>query len=214
MVAIKSALENLGYSENIMQTQESALVRWSAEAQDLVFKQPGGSPMLIETRLTLNNQIRNSPDFQVLEDIHIGGRSIRYNRNSRSTPHVRMGIEYTNRGFNEGHSFVITQEYITFTPAIADNTPVQIQYLLKPVDDDGYPMIISLCERAIAYYIGWKICVRERDDRKDDQYAQWLKACKQSRHDINEFTNEEILSLGRAYMGVRNRRRWYGSYYW
>ena len=78
LFAVKSALENLGYSENIMQTMESALVRWSAEAQDLIYKQPGGSPIIKETRLTLNNQIRNTPDFQQLESIFIGGSPVPY----------------------------------------------------------------------------------------------------------------------------------------
>jgi hypothetical protein len=220
--AIRSAFGNLGYSENIFQIAEEDLVRWTAEAQDLIWKQAGGYPMVEETKLTYNSQIRNSPDFEVLESIFIGNQNVRYNRNSRTTPYVRQGINWygnngnaeNGNGYYEGHSFRITKEYITFSPNIADNTPVRIQYLVKPTDDDGYPMIISLCERAIAYYVGWKICVRERDDRKDDQYAQWLKACKQSRHDINEFTNEEIQSLGAAYMGVRNRRRWWGNYYW
>jgi len=215
--AILSALENLGYSENVMQTMESALVRWSAEAEDLIDKRPGAYPKLIDTRLTLNNQIRNTPDFLTLESLKIGDRFVEYDRNIRSTPHVRMGIE-NNWGYNgnyyEGLKYQLTKEFITFTPNIADNTPVTIEYLVRPSDDDGYPMIRNLCERADSYYIGWKLCIRERDDRAQDQYAQWLKSCKQSRADLNAFTNEEIMNIGKAYMGVRNRRRWYGNFYW
>ena len=224
-VAIRNALGDLGYSENVYQTMQPDLHRWATEAQDLIIRNKSSLPLIKAKFLSQNNQIRNEPDFQILENISIGGHTVPLNQTSKSTPLVSTGAPLRRIGQWGGYpgvltnpewvgcdrlTFRISQYAITFSPNIPDGTEVDVEYLCKPSADDGYPMIINRCARAIAYYIEAKICKRLMDSRYEDCMKEWYPACIQARAEINEMTQEEKMAIGGMYMGYgrRNRRGW------
>ena len=228
-VAIRNALGNLGYSENIYQTMQPDCHRWATEAQDLIIRNKSSLPLIKGKFLTKNNQIKNEPDFQILENISICGFTVPINQTSKSTPLVTVGSPTRGCGLWGGYPGVLTnpewigcegltyrigQYAITFSPNVPDGTTVDVDYLCKPTAEDGYPMIINRCARAIAYYIGSQICERLLDPRAESQEKKWLPACIQARAEINEMTQEEKLAIGAMYMGYGNRNRRGWGYGW
>lgn len=205
-IAVRSAMGNLGYGGTEYQTIESDMIRWTAEAQDLIIRNKVSLPMVEETILSLNNQIHNSRDFKILENININGVTVPYSNQSHSSPLVRMGSAPYRCGQHPHRiTFAINRYAITFSPAIDDDTPVTVQFLCKPMDEEGWPMVIDICLRAISHYVGYMLCTRLKDPRAKEQYAVWLTACRQARAEVNTKSQEELMELGRAWTPMRQQ---------
>lgn len=210
--AIRNALGNLGLTGQY-RTMIPDLIRWTAEAQNLIANNRQSLPMVTEEIIVYNNQIPLRKDFSKLENITINGVPVTYSNQSNSSPLVTMGSPTRTSGPHPlGISFQVTQYYITFDPFAEDGTVATLQYLCLPSDEDGFPMIIESSARAIGIYVGYMLCKRLRDNRSDGEYKSWLFAVRQARATINEMTQEQLENIGAAYIGYGEQRHfnyWY-----
>lgn len=189
---IRTAVGDLGFS-NVMQTMEEDLVRWAIEAQDYITRKSPHNVMKMESKTLIirGNKILYCANMQVIDCVKING--VIYEYNGKNTCYVTSGCacscEVTDRTFSADGC------YLRFTGQ-EDGTEVEVKYLARPMDENGYPMVVESIVFAIQEYIKWKMCFKMRDNRSSACEQRWYVLCRQARPVFNNLTQTDIEKIG------------------
>lgn len=191
---IRVALGKLGYP-NMMQTLELDLVHWCVEAVDLIKKQKG-LKKYTETRYSSDSKIALCRDDLAIDCVTINGSELNYKETSGCGSNVTSRCRKCCG--NSGKTMSIDGCYIHLSPSVADGTEVEVTSLKRPVDVDGYPLIPEVTVVAVAEYVKWMLCVRERDNRAGDSERRWYALCRIARGELKStaWTQSELEKFG------------------
>lgn len=203
---IRTAVGNLGYS-NVMQALEEDLVRWAVEGQDFITRKTPYYVMqaVSKTLIIKDNKIKYCADMQVIDCVSING--VPYDYNGQNECMVTPTCGCSNVGTSNLFTFGADGCSITFMGQ-SDGTEVDIKYLARPMDDNGYPMVLESIVFAIQEYVMWQLCFRQRDIRSSACEARWYALCRQARASLKNLTQKDIEKIG--YYFLRKEPR-YGA---
>lgn len=193
---IRVALGKLGYDASYMQTAELDLVQWVMEAMNFIRKDKKVLKKITKTEKVYDNQIAHCEFASYVDEVKKGG--------------VCLGLKVTDSCANmltdncrkvccKGpYEFIVNECYTQFSPTLPDGTEIEITYLARPKAKSGYPKVPEPCVVAIAEYVKWMLCVRERDNRAGASETRWYVLCQQARAALKqgEWSNVNIAKLG------------------
>lgn len=198
--AIRIALGKLGYP-NLAQTLELDLVAWSIEARNLIRRDRRVLKSRTRTEKVYDNSIPHCPGQQYIDCVKQDGTPLTYQPNGSCENTVTNNCIKTCCGSEQ--KFIVNECYTQFSPALPDGTEIEITALSDPEAQNGYPMIPEVCVTAIAEYIKWMVCFRERDNRSGACESRWYVLCRIARKDLKkgEWSQEAIEKFGYYWSG-------------
>ena len=193
--AIRIALGKLGYP-NLMQTMELDLVAWAMEARNLIRRDRRVLKSSTRKETVHDNSIPHCSGQQYIDCVKKDGVPLTFQPGGSCVELVTNNC--CKVCCNSEQKFIVNECYTQFSPALPDGTEIEITALANPEAQNGYPMIPEVCVTAIAEYIKWMICVRERDNRAGASEARWYVLCRIARADLKkgEWSQEAIERFG------------------
>lgn len=205
--AIRSSLGDLGYGRS-MQNLEPDLIRWCIEAQDLISRARTLKWSEQEFEVE-DNKIMYCEGLQMVECVSSGGAAFTFD------PTRSCGGCCTDNCSNiapcTNQKWLIDEVYIHFDPVIQDGIKVKVKGLVRPMGQDGYPLVNEVCIIAIQEYVKWKICYRLQDARYKECEQRWYFLCRTARAEIQKYTEQQLQQLGIAWYAPRYRGGFYGA---
>jgi|GEM_PF-5855530 len=197
--AIRNALGRLGYASHY-QSMKPDFIAWTADAQDLISR--------LKTFVDLpfadyvcDNKIMLPQEMSLITcatygNISCAGIPMTYKATGGCD---RLCKSSVNRCCNSQQFFTLDECYMHFTPALADGVPIFVNGMQRPVDNEGYPLVLETSVLAVSEYIAANICLRFSDKRYDVFYQLWLKHCRRARAEANQISNIQAQQLGYVY---------------
>lgn len=201
--AIRSALGDLGYG-NLMQTLEPDLIRWCVESQDLISR--AKTLKWVEEDLVVeDNKIMPCAAMQMIECVSQNGNAFTYDptRSCANRCTANCATIYVYPNYLCEQRYTLDECYIHFDPLISDGQTIHVKGVVRPMDDNGYPIINDLCVVAIQEYVKWKICFRYRDDRKRECEQRWYYLCRSARAAMQKYSQQQLQNIGLMWYAPR-----------
>jgi hypothetical protein len=191
--AIRIAFGKLGY-DNLFQTMALDLVEWSNEAVNHISRKHALKKEIVTATIN-NNKVPHCDHFSMIDCVERNGKSLTLQERGSCAPCVSSNCR-SKCGNGSSQRFIVGECYTEFYPPIADGEEVNITYLRKPINKDGWPMIPDYMTQAVAQYNMWMLCVRETDNRAREVEARWYVLCVQARAEHNKMTQEVLEQIG------------------
>ena len=213
--AIRNALGRLGYASSY-QSMKPDFIAWTADAQDLISRLKTYVDMPYADYVC-GNKIMLPQEMGLITcatygQIDCAGTPMTYKATGNCQ---RLCKNSVNRCCSSAQFFTLDECYMHFTPALADGMPIFVNGMQRPVDDEGYPLILETSVLAVSEYIAANICLRFSDKRYDVFHNLWLKHCVRARAEANQFSNIQAQNLGYLYhsmpVNVTHSPGWTGA---
>lgn len=190
--AIRIALGKLGYSD-MMQTLEPDLIAWAVFGNDKISRKKTYKKVEQEFEVE-NNAIQIGGCFKLIDCVTRNGCPLTYDPNGSCGECVTEECCNVCRGSSQ--LFIVDDCYIHFSPAIADGITIKVKGYQRPIGPDGYPLVPDVCSEAIAEYVMWQLCFRERDNRTAACEKRWYELIRQARADLRTLTQQQLERIG------------------
>lgn len=196
--AIRTALGKIGYATE-MQRLEPDLIDWSIEASDYISR-PRTLIAYDDDFVIENNRIPIRREWQMIDCISIQGVPLLFKFTKGCSDSI-LTKESKCRCCKGVQAFTFDNNscFIHFTPAIKDGICAHIEWIQRPIGEDGYPLVLDVCSPAISEYVASMVCLRFRDNRYEIWNQKWLNHCRWARTELNRIQQQQLEGIGEVY---------------